>query len=404
MATPVSRYFRLQRSAGTARTYCSAIARFFNHIENPDQELRRDGDRTPNVETLAVLDIKATDYIHAVKSGERDIADDMVDFISHMNGNFAPQTIQVARGALKGFFEENGIEFSGVDRRRIRRRLPRNHSIAEEDTITMDHLRAIVPLLSVKDRAVVLFLLSSGCRIGEALSIRLQDMDLDSVPARVTFRFTKNGERRISFLTPEATESMRAWLSIRREFLVTAAKRTVGLVRRGHAQERLAIDDRVFPFYRASFDLGWAKALERAGVKRRCEDTGRLTLRPHGLRKYFRTHLGAAAGPDVAEVLMGHEGYLETYRRLTEADLRHAYLTHYHVLVVGEGGGDVARQMSSQREQMERIIAENKAMREELAALKANQADIVATTIAVEETPEYQMAVKAALAALRKES
>lgn len=412
MAKPISTYINLFSSVATQRGYCTALKRFFGFIENPDAPIRRTNKTENGGAVLVALDTQAEEYLSSIRAGERSAADDLVLFMARLSAEFAPASVQVTRGAVIGFFEENEIELTRLEARRVKKRVPRRHGVTEEETVTREHLRTVLPLLSVRDRAVVLVMLSSGGRIGEVLKLRLQDVDLDAVPSKVVFRgaTTKNGERRFSFVTPEAADAVRTWLTVRDEYIVLAAKRTRGLVAAGRASDKATTDNRLFPFHRTSFDLGWAKALERAGFSKRCEETGRLTLHPHGFRKFFRTQLGAAAGPDVAEELMGHAGYLsDSYRRFTLEQLQDAYSKNCHVLVVGEGGGDLARQLTEQREAMDALKAENAAMRQEnaqvRAALEAVQAkaDAIESAIAaIERTDAFEVARRAAEEAARE--
>lgn len=95
------------------------------------------------------------------------------------------------------------------------------------------------------------------------LALRLRDVDLDSTPARLNLRAetTKTKERRISFITPEAVDAVKAWLTVRDEYIRTAAARVKGLNEAGYAGPKRLDDDRLFPFedtsYRRDFRLRW---------------------------------------------------------------------------------------------------------------------------------------------------
>ena len=138
---------------------------------------------------------------------------------------------------------------------------------------------------------------------------------------------------------------------LREGYIKTAAARVKGLHEEGYAGPKRLDDNRLFPFEDTAYRRGLQTTLERAGLADRCEETGRFMIHPHGLRKFFRTRLAAAAGVDVAEKLMGHEGYLtNAYVRLTEEDLSRAYQEHSHVLRVARGAADeLARQVEDQR-------------------------------------------------------
>ena len=372
MAGPVSHYLALFPVRTTRTAYHTAMGRYFTFLAGGSVRSRAPASHGPDA--LAEMDAAAVAYLAEVKAGARSAADDLVEFLAVLQAEYSPSSIVVNRSAVVGFLEENGIELSRLEERRIKKRVPRHRNVAEEEIITRDHLQALLPLLSIRDRAVALVMLASGGRIGEVLQLRLQDVDLEGEPARVVFRAatTKNKERRISFLTGEAVEAMRAWLTVRSDYLQTAVRRNLGLVKQGHSKPKSLDDARLFPFSRASFDLGWKQALERAGLSRLCETTQRRTIHPHGLRKAFRSWFGAAAGPDAAEVLMGHSGYLETYRKYTEEDLRQAYAKHSHVLCIVDSSGDLARQVAEQQAEVDRLTSQNATLTERLTKLETD--------------------------------
>ena len=69
------------------------------------------------------------------------------------------------------------------------------------------------------------------------------------------------------------------------------------------------------------------------------EATGRTTLRPHNLRKYFSTH-GKFGDRDIAQFLMGHTGALrKVYVRYDQVEetVQEAYIKAIPSLTIGEG-------------------------------------------------------------------
>jgi len=82
-------------------------------------------------------------------------------------------------------------------------------------------------------------------------------------------------------------------------------------------------DKRIFPFCYTTAKYRWTLMLKKAGLDMRDKRTKVLILHIHTLRKYFRTYFGNV---DVAEVLMGHSGYLTTYRIPPVSKLAEDYL------------------------------------------------------------------------------
>jgi len=69
-------------------------------------------------------------------------------------------------------------------------------------------LRKILMHMPVHGKALYLVLVSSGMRIGEALQVKLDDVDSDHDPPEVNIRrgYTKSGRPRITFISSEAKE------------------------------------------------------------------------------------------------------------------------------------------------------------------------------------------------------
>lgn len=349
---PVSKYLRNLKTEHTRKNYVGGLKKFFQFLEYPDAPIRRPRDEWSrnDDEVIASWDVLGLEYLTLLRNGDRSAADDLIGFIGQMNREgFAPSTVHNARTAVTGFFEENGIELSRLEERVVRKRLPKATTVATERPITMEILQKFLPYMRTPYRAVAHVMLATGGRADEVLQLRDQDVDLDATPARVNFRreTTKTKKARFSFLTPEAVGAVRLWLQVRDDYLETARARVRCLHIAKYGEERVK-SDRLFPFAETAFLKNWRNALKKADLYERCEETGRATIHPHGLRKYFRTYFGAAAGVDVAEVLMGHQGYLTgAYVRLTEEDLAAAYEAHAYILTIGHGsGGDLVRKVA----------------------------------------------------------
>lgn len=362
---PVSKFLRNLKTEHTRKNYVGGLKKFFGYLEDPGETIKRPREAwTRNDDDMiASWDELGIEYLTLIRNGDRSAADDLVDFIGAMTREgFAPSTVHSSRAAVAGFFESNGVELSRLEERVIRKRLPKAATVAKERPITMEILRKFLPYMRVPYQAVALVMLATGARADEVLQLRDRDLDLEAVPARVDFRreTTKTKKARFSFLTPEAVGAVRTWIQIRSEYLETARARARSLHPDGFARERKQDDD-LFPFEETVYLKNWRNALTKAGLYERCEETGRATIHPHGLRKYFRTYFGAAAGVDVAETLMGHQGYLTgAYVRLTEQDLAAAYAANVYVLTISQGGsGDLVRKMAD-------LQARNEALEQQL--------------------------------------
>lgn len=191
-----------------------------------------------------------------------------------------------------------------------------------------------------RDRALIEFFYGTGCRMNEALLLRVEDLDLDGRRARVVGKF---GRARIVLLTPSAEFALRAYLNGRQSgfvfqeepgtqkgFVATSGKFWVGTWRdyrepgppfrtkRKYLGSRLAL---TYDEAKARFDCVTKdaclirpqsdRALHRSAVDRlldvlrRRAGLGRITA--HMFRHSFATHLlDHGADLKVIQALLGH--------------------------------------------------------------------------------------------------
>jgi len=301
-----------------------------------------------------------------------------MEFASKMNG-IPPKTAKSKMTGIREYFGVNGIEFRYQDLKRIRTKLPKGNSRTIEKDLDHETLKIILQHLDVKGRALVLTLASSGMRIGEALQLRIDDINLKPHPVEISIRgeYTKTGEQRFTFISDEAAQAINEWLKVRSSYLELAEKRSNGFVQKGIAKPRSGDDTRLFPFSAQVGAEMWGNALTKSGLHSVDRVTNRRQLHPHMLRKFFRSQLALACPVDIVEALMGHSGYLtDAYRRFTKKQMAEFYLKGEHLLTISvpkelkEIESEFKLKMQNHSDILERIVAENLTLRDEVNTLK----------------------------------
>jgi integrase/recombinase XerD len=190
---------------------------------------------------------------------------------------------------------------------RLPERLPR--AIDPED---LKLLLAIID--KVRDRALILLLLRTGMRIGELLSTKVHDVDLNNQRILI-YAADKNGVGRVAYYSDDAQEALLTWLSARdtlKEYLF-------------YSQQR---DTLSYEAVRCTFN----KYLDKAGLA-----YSGYTL--HCLRHTFATELLNARMPlECLRVLLGHSSLEVTriYARLTDKTREHEYFTAMERILKGD--------------------------------------------------------------------
>ncbi|MEM3258483.1 MAG: site-specific integrase [Thermoproteota archaeon] len=268
------RSFRtLSNSSGTTQVYLSAIKVFCDFLG-----------RDPN---------SVITYLK-----RRDVTNVVQDFLDHLTKKgMAPKTIEAYFSAVKGFLEINGINVRSI--KTIRK--PRVYVRAIDRAPTKEEIRAAISVSDEESKALIAFLATTGCRLGEALAILKNDVDFSVEPARVRIRpeIAKDRIGRMVFLTKSTGEILKNYMEKHDSSLVFPLTR--------------------FKAYRKIMQA-FRKIVKVNKIG------GRNELHPHSLRKFFFTTSLKILGRELTEALIGHKQYLDSaYRRLTEEELANEF-------------------------------------------------------------------------------
>ena len=139
---------------------------------------------------------------------------------------------------------------------------------------------------SLRDKAIITFLLSTGCRISEACDLNVEDIDLQNMECTVLGEGNK--ERKV-YLNPVAELHLEDYLDER--------GKKEGPLFTGKGSERLQP---------GGVRTMLKKVAERAGVE---------NVHPHRFRRTFATDLWKAGVPvETIRILMGHSNIATTLK------------------------------------------------------------------------------------------
>ncbi len=329
----LSEFLSLYSKPKTRRVYASALYTFSEFILKIKRKNRK---ITPD--EVIMFDKAISKYMQEPAGEEHSYFDDLLKFAAYMNSSGRPpKTAKAYISAIKEFFGYNEIELTQRQIKTIRLKLPKGNARTVKNDIDSTVIRKISEHTDVKGRALFFMLKGTGMRLGEALSITLDELDLNSSPACITIRgeHAKNGQQRIAFIDREAKEILNEWLKIREKYLVEAVNKNNGLVKNGVSKPKSADDNRLFPFSDSVAEQMWTTAITNAGLLSIDKVTNRKQLRIHDLRMFYRSQLALGCPVDIVEELMGHDGYLtDAYRRYTKAQMAEHYLKHQHLLYI----------------------------------------------------------------------
>ena len=199
---PVSAFLKHFGSTSTQQAYTSALRRFFTHIDPNDERS---------------LDAQASEYLAAPRDHRKDI-----EAYAASLQQITPKTWNMYLNALRSFLRRNNTEFDTYfwrDLRLLKKGAKGNYARTRDKAPTNNQLRQLIGYMPLHGKTLYTLLATSGIRIGEALQLTLQDLDLKSDPDIVRIdvpgEITKNGDPRVTFATTETKEFLQAWLSHR---------------------------------------------------------------------------------------------------------------------------------------------------------------------------------------------
>jgi len=143
------------------------------------------------------------------------IRQDLEGFVEHeQDRGIKPKTIHFRLQNLYAFIrylvKENVLRPELLERK-IRLRVPQSLPKA---ICTPDILRLLSVIDHTRDRAMILTLLQTGMRIGELLSLRVNDVDLNERTVKI-YQGEKNSVGRVVYLSDDACAALSLWLQQR---------------------------------------------------------------------------------------------------------------------------------------------------------------------------------------------
>jgi integrase/recombinase XerD len=253
------------------------------------------------------------------KSGKRDLSEmeraDLEAFIEHVQDTgLKISTVRTKQACLIAFLHfliEQDIISGSVLKRPMKLKLP---EVLPRAMHPVDVKKLLSVIDDIRDRALILLLLRTGMRIGEALGLRLNDLDMQDRKVHL-FQGEKNSMGRVVYLSDDVLWALKLWLRRRdpnKEFVFY-----------GQGNKRLC-----YSAGRSRF-VGY---IQKAGL----EQKGYTV---HCLRHTFASELlNAGMRLECLQQLMGHQDIEVTrrYARLTDTTREEEY---FRAMAIIEKGG-----------------------------------------------------------------
>ena len=252
-------------------------------------------------------------------------------YVAHLSKKgFDARSINRKISALRKFYdykirqkETDFNPFDYVRSQRVDRKLPVYMTTGELERV--DDLavekESSRPMLGARDEALFSFLYASGCRISEALSIKVRDLDFTSGQVLIT---GKGNKQRFVFFSNKTAEILQAYLPLRQQVVTEEGTGT----------------DALFVDYKGNALTARGATWILRQYKMNAHLDKNVTL--HTFRHTFATHI-LEGGADIRAVqeLLGHAGLSTTqiYTHVGIGRLKDIHrATHPHGKLEQKGG------------------------------------------------------------------
>lgn len=292
------------------KSRCSQYPRFWQHLRDEEQF----DDDTLRVYALYLPRWLSYCDVNDIAHFKATI-DDAAEYLRQLKQQeYAPSTIAKAITAARHFYGwainremTKHNPFGTIKLPRIASKVPR--------VLTPEEIARLIAAIDdrdipgLRDRAIIEFLYSTGCRVGELTGLNLDDLELAT---RTAIVHGKGKKERIVFLNESTCAALLRYLKGGRPYLANKSEGAVFVGRQGARIWRQIVAELLL------------SAAHKAGISKH--------IKPHTIRHTFATHM-LDQGADIRYVqeLLGHEQLSTTqiYTHVAKNKLAEVYF-RYH--------------------------------------------------------------------------
>ncbi len=272
-----------------------------------------------------------TKLAEKIKQNQLDTYEFLRSFVVYLDKKgIKPNGLRSYLSGVKGYLRFLGVKISSDDYKLLVK-IPKVVR-TREIPLTKEMIHQLLRNASPKLQTAILVSVASGLRLGELVSLQLNDIDFDSIPTKITIRGSASKGRfsRETFLTTEATNALKDYLKhyfdwvdgekneyLQEKLIFWRISRPKSSTKKPRFNPENA---------KQSFQISITRHISKIPELNVRNENGQRAIHFHAFRKYFRTNVGNVCGRDFAEALMGHGFYMDTYYQLPEEKKHQMYL------------------------------------------------------------------------------
>lgn len=290
---------------------------------------------------LRRVDMSADEFVKKVESDPKWFEEEYIVFVGEVSKSSATSTTAFWRDSLKKFLEINRIK--GVDWEYLNQFLPRVRKSGLDRAPTAEEVRKLVSIAPLRTRCLILFLCSSGARIGSVEYLHWRDFEEVVANGRKMARaviYRGEPEEYVSFVSPECWENLLRYRGVREELGESISPSSAVFVRDDNMSKHEREKVRPIGTRTLKNQLRWLEnsVSMRATLSQKNNHKTYEFKQAHGFRKFFKTRMEmSGVKPIITEMLMGHAlGISGSYMRPTSNELIEEYCKAVDSLTIGK--------------------------------------------------------------------
>ena len=295
-------------------------------------------------------------FIQTVDRDPKAFEEDFVKFIAEVSGTSASSTTAFWRDSLRRFLEINRVK--GVDWDYVNQFIPKVRKSGRDRAPTLEEIRKVVMVADLRMKCLILFLTSSGARIGSIEYLRwrdIQEVEFEGWKlAKVTI-YRGEPEEYDTFVSPECYEYLLRYRDVREKVGEVINSSSPVFVRQ--VNKRRFDQSKVRPVGVRTLKNQMGELLNQMKMREKLTDTKNYRSyewkQAHGYRKFFKTRMEmSGVKPIITEMLMGHTiGVSGSYMKPTLDEMVNEYVKAVpNLTVIGAAAEKADRNVELKRE------------------------------------------------------
>jgi len=228
------------------------------------------------------------------------------DYIMDLRKHYSPNSIPMFFYPLQSFFEANEVDLKW---KKIKKLFPQKIKLSGDEAYSDEDVKKMLDYaITIRNKALIHFLASSGVRIGAMPDLKLKHLGDMPLGCKSILVYEDSVEEYTTFLTPEASKILDEYLQVRkndREYISPESPVFRIKYRMGIEKSKPMSDKSIQ-------GVIW-RCVVQSHVERTKKGVRYSKQQDHAFRKRFKTtlQLNSDVNPSIIEKLMGHKRGLD---------------------------------------------------------------------------------------------